>query len=159
MARRRLAPLAGTARRHAAAHGSARPRAPALERPGLPPALPLLAAHLPRDLQPPVGAGVVRHRVHGAVTVVRGERTGPRTQRDRAPGRSRAPAPGRADPAVGGARCPGPLPRQGNSLSHRLARDAGGAAGVASLVAPFTPPRSGSGAHPPAGAAREPLTR
>src|SRR5207302_280810 len=72
--------------------------------------------------------------------------------------RRHAAAPGRADPAVGGPRRPGPLSGEGNSLSPRLGRDAGGAAGVATLVAPFTPPRSGSGAHPPAGAAREPLT-
>src|SRR2546429_370162 len=45
VARNGLAELARAARRHAAASGSARPRAGALEQPGLPPPLPLLAAH------------------------------------------------------------------------------------------------------------------
>src|SRR6059058_1629923 len=74
---------------------------------------------------------------------------------DRARGRDRAGAAGRADRAVGRPRRAGPVSRQGHSLPRRLDRDANGAAGVA----PLTRPRSASGRHPPARAARAPLTR
>src|SRR5205823_2218225 len=89
-------------------------------------------------LLPLVVARVVRHRLHGAGDLVCGQRARSRAQRDRARGRDRAGAAGRADRAVGRPRRAGPVSRQGHSLPRRLDRDANGAAGVA----PLTRPRS-----------------
>src|SRR4029077_1673381 len=158
LARGRLAQLAGAARGHPPTAGAARPRASALERPRLPPPVPVLAARLSRALQPPIGARLVRHRLHRAGAVVCPQRARSGAQRDRARGRGRARAAGRGDPALERPRRTGPLPRQGHSLPRRLGRDAGGAAGLAALVAPLTRSRNASGRRLPAGAARESLT-